>query len=232
MKKEVFLTSSIVFIILAVSFFAALNYQKPEVLALLNLVVLVGLTGVTAVYAYFTERMAKSAKAQADASVKMVDEMREQRMDEAKPIVLLRLEIKDEEFVTVPGKFDLLVLNAGKGPAVNLHAALWHAKKTCYIDTTKGYLSPGEEWRAKITSSLDVIEQEVGWLPELQTKVGRSEIAVAVEYRDIHHRRWASFMRFERPFAGEELTDWSGKPIEAPEKIAIEDEQDIVELKK
>ncbi len=212
MRKETIITLSLVFIILGVAVFGAINYRKPEIINLLNLILIAGMMTATAVYAYFTEKMA--------------EEMRAQRLSEARPYLLLRLNLEEKELLQWddyessrrPTEFQVIIHNAGKGPAINLWAALWHRGKTYFAGDSKGYLAPNEEWQAAISRLDTCIEETEGWLPQLSKVIkGNQAGIIAVEYQDIHKRKWASYLCLERHVD--------------VEQCVMEGEQNIVELK-
>jgi len=163
-----------------------LNEISPSEWAQILLVL--GLVVATGFYALMTFRMAK--------------EMREQRLSEARPYVLLKLVDEyllwyDQGDKTAPRQFMVKVNNAGKGPAINLNAGLWRHDDTFAMDT-KGYLAPGQEWGATINrSSTDGIAlgEKVPY-PQLKDKV-KEKTVVVVEYEDIHHLKWISYLSFE-----------------------------------
>ncbi len=153
-----------------------------------------GLVTVTGFYAWRTHVMS--------------EEMKEQRLGEAQPYLLLRLESeftrweKDEKGKPPDREFPVTIRNVGKGPAINLWAALWSAEKT-FFGNSKGYLAPNEEWETSITRlSTDMVElgiKKKGWLPELKKAIRREYTGViAVQYNDIHQRKWASYLCLER----------------------------------
>lgn len=171
-------------------------------------VILMGLlVVVTGIYAWRTFAISKGTERQAQASVEMVKEMREQRMSEAQPYLLLKLEDEPHQREGAP-KFTekadnnmlrITVLNAGKGPAINLRAAIWHATKT-YCGDSKGYLAPDEKWgKRKITTDPESeISNEEGWLRklgEIVTHDGPGVVAVACQ--DVHGRTWVSYLYLE-----------------------------------
>ena len=175
---------------------------------------LAGLVGATGFLALVTLQQAHTT----------AKEMKEQRLGEARPYLLLRLKVEKDELLQWddyksskhPTEFPVTIRNAGKGPAINLEAALWHPKTT-YLGESKGFLAPGEEWQTTISSISDPLSKE-GWLPQLKKSI-KQEYAgvVAVKYSDIYHRVWVSYLCLERH------TD-----IEA---FVMEGEQNIVELK-
>lgn len=154
-------------------------------------------------------------------TAEMAKEMKEQRLSEARPYLLLRLA---DEFVQwdkiEPDKhpsreFKVTIRNAGKGPAINLEASLWHSTKV-HPNEHKGYLAPNEEWEATI-HRISIGIGDMTWLPELKEHIRYDDPGVvAVKYQDIHKRNWVSYLCLERHV-----------DIEA---FVTEGEQNIVEL--
>ncbi len=179
-----------------------------------QILILLGLVGVTGMYAWSTQKMAQ--------------EIREQRLSEARPYLLLRLDgeavqwDRDEQGKPPSREFEITIRNVGKGPATNLWAALWGPQKT-YFGDNKGYLAPSEEWQTTIsrasTSMVELGIEKEGWLPELEKVITQKYPGiVAVKYNDIHRRIWVSYLCFERHVD--------------VESYVLEEEQNIVELKK
>jgi hypothetical protein len=193
--------------------YLVVNVEKIEPAAWAQILLTFGLVAVTGFYAWRTHAMS--------------EEMREQRLSEARPYLLLRLEgeavqwDKDEKEKPPDRNFPVTIRNVGKGPATNLWAALWSPKKT-YFGDSKGYLAPGEEWQVTISrASTDMVElgiEKEGWLPELRKSIKKEYAGVvAVKYNDIHNRAWGSYLCLERHVD--------------VEYFVIEEEQNIVELK-
>lgn len=193
----------------------------------LDNVLLAGLIAVTTWYAYATIKIARATKEQADASMEMAKEMENQRLSEARPYLLLRLTERYIQWDDIeggqspPNLFSIIIYNAGKGPAVNLRAGVWSRTKI-HPSTSNGYLACGQEWQTTI-SKIDTeliasgIAKEI-WLPELKEiieKDNRSSV-IAVEYQDIYHRIWVSYLYLVR---------WDHQPY------VMDGEQNIVELK-
>ena len=175
---------------------------------------------ITCIYAMRTVDIAK-------ANREMAEEIREQRLSEARPYLLMRLDgeavqwDKDEQGKPPSREFTITIRNVGKGPAINLWAALW-GPKTTYFGDNKGYLAPSEEWQTTISRvSTSMVELEIekeGWLPELEKVITQKYPGiVAVKYNDIHRRTWVSYLCFERHVD--------------VESYVLEEEQNIVELK-
>ena len=183
-----------------------------ELVTIILTVVLVIITGI---YAWRTFAISKAAKKQADASVKMAEETREQRLNEARPYLLIRLA---ERIVQWDGidldenpleEFQVTIRNAGKGPAINIKAGLWHPTERIGA-SPKGYLSPDEEWEATISKLPmsayvdNFYDDGTVWLPEFRDIVEQDYPGIiAVEYQDIHKRTWVSYLYLQR-VTGEE----------------------------
>lgn len=173
------------------------------------------LVAVTFVYAF-------SAMRQANASVRMAEEMREQRLSEARPYLLIRLadellQWDDTEQDRRPHKFEVTIRNVGKGPAINLWVALWHSKNTYFAGDSKSYLVAGEEWQTTISRLDTRTPHKEGWLPQLSKVIKENKAGIiAVEYQDVHKRKWASYLCLERHVD--------------IEQCVMEGEQNIVEI--
>ncbi len=200
--------------------YLAYNAQEIHPADMVQIMLVIGLVAVTGVYALFTAR-------QADASEKMAEEMRQQRLDEVRPYLLLKLQDGSfswdtESNMPVDGKFTVTIFNAGKGPATGLVAAFWYPDKVSFL-SIKGYLVSGREWKTVIIGlpvlGFGLVTGKKTWLPELSKLVKHPELGVvAVEYKDVHmKRKWVSYLCLERL-----VNDAS---------VAIEGEQNIVELK-
>jgi len=160
---------------------------------------------------------------------RMANAMREQFLGEARPYLLLTLNLEkdvllqwdDYESERRPTEFPITIHNAGKGPAKNLKAALWHRGKTHFLGDYKGYLAPNKEWQATISRLDTAIQEKEGWLPQLSKMIKENEAGIAgiiaVEYQDVHNRKWASYLRLERHID--------------IEQFVMEGEQNIVEIK-
>jgi len=155
----------------------------------------------------------------------MTEEMRGQRLSEVQPYLLIRLagevvQWDNTEQDKRPSEFEVTIRNVGKGPAINLWAALWGPMKA-YAGDSKGYLAPGEEWQVAIsrvsTSAVELGIEKQGWLPELVEIVKKYDPGtVAVKYQDIHRRTWVTYLLLERH-------------VDIPVYV-LEAEQNIVEL--
>lgn len=204
-----------ILLILAYIFFIYIVFSASEIKQAdwAQILLMIGLVAITATYAWSTEKMAK--------------EIREQRLSEARPYLLLRLKgeavqwDKNEKGEPPDREFPVTIRNAGKGPAINLWAALW-GSKTTYAGDSKGYLAPNEEWETTISRvSVRFVESGIkkeGWLPELRKSIKQEYPGViAVKCSDIYHRAWVSYLCLERHVD--------------VEYFVIEEEQNIVELK-
>ena len=173
----------------------------------LTQIILMGLlVAITGIYAWRTFAISNATKKQADASVKMAEEMKEQRLSEAQPYLLLRLTDRVVQWNDrpdlrehFPRTFPITILNGGKGPAIDLYTALWNKGERRYVYERKGYLIPGEEWQAEISRFTILTGEKEGWLPQLRNIVGQNKTEIiAVEYKDIHKRTWISYLYLEK----------------------------------
>lgn len=90
----------------------------------ISMIVLVIVTGI---YAWRTHVMSKATKEQAEASMIMAEETREQRITESRPIIIQKAVLND---VIAPGFSDQFeIYNAGNGPAVELEIILLDKEK-------------------------------------------------------------------------------------------------------
>ncbi len=158
-----------------------------------QILLMLGLVAVTGLYAF-------SAFRQANASVKMAEEMKEQRFSEAQPYLLLRL--KDEaiqwdeiENKRPPNEFGIEIRNVGKGPAINIWAALWDARKS-FFGNSRGYLAPEEKWEVSITRTPIMLEDLTArYLPNLLKIVEKPMPGIiAVSYNDVHKRIYVTYL--------------------------------------
>jgi hypothetical protein len=162
------------------------------------------------------------ARKQAKASVRMAEEMREQRLAEDRPHLLIGLtdwepggwEGRPSEGETVqdshPSKVTLVVRNVGRGPAKDLVATAVHPKKI-FSDVRRGFLLQ-EVTPWEFSLSPDILGQFLAarrrlpfptlgeWLADHgvhpQPPV-HSPLGVVVEYRDIYERRWVSYLELD-----------------------------------
>jgi len=164
-----------------------------ELAELVQILLMFGLVTVTSVYAW-------SASRQANASVKMAEEMKELRLSEAQPYLLLRL--KDEaiqwdeiENKRPPNEFGIEIRNVGKGPAINIWAALWDARKS-FFGNSRGYLAPGENWETSITRTPIMLGNLTAqFLPNLSEIIEQHMPGIiAVSYNDVHKRIYMTYL--------------------------------------
>src|SRR4030042_2055500 len=121
-----------------------------DLIQAISMVVLVIITGI---YAWGTYVISKATKEQAEASVKMAEEMKEQRLSEAQPYLLLRLKDRLVQWdgISPDYTFTITIINAGKGPAIDLYTALWNKGEKRYVPHSQNYLIHGEEWQAEVS---------------------------------------------------------------------------------
>jgi len=192
---------TIILLVVGLLFMVFLTYRADEVESAdwAQIILMIGLIMVTAVYA-------SSAGRQAEASVKMAEEMKKQLLSEARPYLLIRLEKEvidlhtkgsDGKHYDMPNEFKVTIRNVGKGPAINVIAAYWRSDDV-FANQPKSYLAPQEEWQTTIsTISVDIYNSI--WLPKLKQMVKYDfPGTVAVEYKDIHRRTWVTYLCLEQ----------------------------------
>jgi len=128
-------------ILIAVAVVGAL---EPALIPGLNMILLAGLIGVTAFYAIRTAEIAKATKEQADASVKMAEEMREQRVMTSRPVIIEKA--VPHKVITagvISDNFE--IYNAGNGPAIELEIFLLDSRKRLLQTQRETFLRAGEQ---------------------------------------------------------------------------------------
>ncbi len=101
-----------------------------------EILLLIGLVTITAVYA-------SSATRQARASVKMAEEMMEQRVIASRPIIIQ--EAISRKYISEKDEPDYFqVYNAGNGPAIELEMSILNENKTPIVSERKTFLRSGE----------------------------------------------------------------------------------------
>jgi hypothetical protein len=187
--------------------------------AIASVLVLLGLAAMTYWYAKRTGHMAEATRRQADASAEMVREMREQRLSEERPNLLLHVERPDQLNWTFPhgaGSDDIYsmyptavtctVHNAGRAPAKELTLTLLHPHMGFEI-VRKGYLLVNESWIPEPMVLADPLGQALSgqepvalseWLERqgaTRDPVGDNyNAALVVGYRDISGLPWATYL--------------------------------------
>ena len=157
--------------------------ETSEKVGITTAISTVALAVVTSIYAWHTRTMA--------------GEMKEQRLSEAKPYLLVRLTNEFEKWPPSNNSIGVTIMNEGKGPAINVQASLWNPR-VIHPFATKGYLASGEEWQVNL-STLDTGIPYEGkpWLSELKDVIENSNTEVIViNYHDIHKRGWLSYSSF------------------------------------
>jgi hypothetical protein len=108
-------------------------------------IVLMGLLViVTGIYAWRTHVMSSAAKKQAEASMKMAEEMREQRIIASRPVIIQKavpLQFIDEDTGTSD---NFQIYNAGNGPAIELEILLLDKDKKLLAGQRETFLQAGD----------------------------------------------------------------------------------------
>lgn len=166
----------------------------------------------------------RSAAKQAKASVKMAEEIREQRLDMDRPYLLIEVpglsEVEWEEsnggedvhvaaYAAYPKLMACCVYNAGRGPAKELVAGCLQPL-VVYREARKEVLRPGESWDVCLEASqaLTYIQRGYsskeplgieGWLRSKGVdtpSLGNSyDCGLVVCCTDIHDRGWATYLK-------------------------------------
>jgi hypothetical protein len=149
---------------------------------------MVALFIVTSIYAWHTRKMA--------------DEMKEQRLNESRPYLLIRLEenkilrYPGESNEVIPDHVTITVKNEGQGPAINIRAGFWHPEKT-YGGDDIGYLAAGEQWQATIRNQEMITSKDTLFLPELKGIItSYYPEPIVIKYENINKRKWISCLYF------------------------------------
>jgi hypothetical protein len=164
-----------------------------------------------------TSVYAMAARRQAVASVKMAEEMREQRLSEDRPQLLIDLKgctpsvdkrrLGEGETIQdfYPTNLQLAIQNVGKGPAKGVTATVVHPRMT-FHDKCCGYLLRDDApWEfdlscAPLYRHLIPPRALRDWLADRQihpaAPIG-SPLGVLIAYRDMHDRGWVSYLELE-----------------------------------
>jgi len=128
---------------------------------LIQIILMGSLVVVTGIYVWRTFAISNAAKKQATASVKMAEEMREQRIMASRPVIIEKAVHKTEyktEYKDVPYLVSKVlrrtavsdhfshfeVYNAGNGPAIELIISLLNKEKASMHSQRKTFLRAGE----------------------------------------------------------------------------------------
>jgi len=128
-------------LIIFIALFGAINQDNAPVF---NLVLFAGLIVVTMFYAYYSMETADAAREQAEASVKMAEEMREQRIMTSRPVIIQKavpLQFIDEDTGTSD---NFQIYNAGNGPAIELEILLLDKDKKLLAGQRETFLQAGD----------------------------------------------------------------------------------------
>jgi energy-coupling factor transporter transmembrane protein EcfT len=143
-KKRRFVSQiNIILLILGLLFLIFLTYHANEIEGADwgQVILMIGLVSVTAVYASSTEK-------QAEASVKMADEMREQRIMNSRPVIIQKAVHKHEGEIREFGPrgfflhFELH--NVWSGPAIEVEISLLNKEKQPIYNHRESFLRVGE----------------------------------------------------------------------------------------
>ena len=196
---------------------------------------------VTVVLAAITFSYARAARRQADASAQMAEEMREQRLSEDRPQLLIDLKgytpsvdkrrLGEGETIHdfYPTNLQLVIQNVGKGPAKGVTATVVHPRMTFY-DKCCGYLLRDDApWEFDLSCSplhVGFITPRAlpDWLADRQIRppvpIG-SPLGVLVTYSDMHDRGWVACLELEYCYETDDETGEYGVWIEPGKQATI-----------
>jgi hypothetical protein len=201
--------------IIFISVFGAINMDKAPVF---TLVLYAGLIVITMFYAYYSMETANAAREQADASVKMARETKEQRYSESLPLlvpavtrrsIVGNLEPNEIDYQTLQTGVGIEVTwhNLGKCVAINTRFSFWAAP----LDSHPGkvlFFPPRESEALEIEGRKEIkfSDEWAGqWYDMPEAYYPRLE----AEYQDIYERKITTVQEFrideqnKRAFLGE-----------------------------
>lgn len=132
-----------ILLIIGVLFALLVHYRGKELGAndWAQILLMIGLVTITAVYAWSSQR-------QANASAKMTEEMREQRVMASRPVIIQKAVVETETELRTFGSRDWFshfqVYNAGNGPAIEVEISLLNREKTPIHSQRKTFLKASE----------------------------------------------------------------------------------------
>ncbi len=101
---------------------------------------------VTAFYTYLTSQAVKASNKQAEASAKMVNEMKEERLAATKPVIVQKPVHKTRDEIIETSYFShFIVCNIGNGTAIEPVIVLRNENKDLLEYQRKSFFKPGEE---------------------------------------------------------------------------------------
>jgi hypothetical protein len=113
-------------------------------------VLILSLVGVTFWYARQTRVLAEAGKAQAEASVKMAEEMRQQRLASVSPqMVVSLIGQKGDSSGGLPREISFKAVNHGPGVAWNLETTICHCTEQFMIEE-RSSLTPNSPWESNL----------------------------------------------------------------------------------
>ena len=107
-----------------------------------TLVLYAGLIVVTMVYAYFSMEIAEATRHQANASVQVAEEMREQRVMSSRPVIIQKAIPTEVVGTGFSDHFE--IYNAGNGPAIELEILLLDKDKKLLQSERRTFVRAGE----------------------------------------------------------------------------------------
>ncbi len=181
-------------------------------------IAVVALVIATAFYAWRTWSISSATEKQAEASVEMAKEMREQRMAEDEPVLILDIVgqelppylhwhaewevLMNEQTNEVVSPWPLpqctvRVHNAGRGAAVSVEACYLQSDKY-YFHSRRGLLLKGESNNLELSGFPAFYGGRSSWEKVALSQLGAPKPAfVIARYEDVHGRSWVSYLDLE-----------------------------------
>lgn len=158
-------------------------------------VVFVGvLAVVTAAYATFTLVMSRATSRQAEASAEMAREMRDQRLEGARPVLALNYNLYDGKVGDAPG-VEVRLRNIGPGVALRVEYGFSHPR-FAYAAMWLPFLGPQES-----TDLYRMTRQASNDRNDVEVSVG-TMAAVVATYEDIYGRLFETQIALEQNLLG------------------------------
>jgi hypothetical protein len=129
----------------------------------------IGLVLITAIYAWSTEKMAQATKIQADASVKLAEQTKEQHVITTRPWIIQKSQQQMAIGSTIITDYfsHFEIYNAGNTPAIELEIFLLNEEKNYIFAERVSYLRTGESPIKLLPSKFDKVQT----LPDIEPPI-------------------------------------------------------------
>jgi hypothetical protein len=198
-------------IIFATALAFILRYELIDTAQAIQIIISFVLVLITAIYVKRTAEIAKAAKEQTEASIKMAEEMREQRYDAVRPvidIVIMKQSMKGEELIKqgldakegkLPKDLPCKLRNVGVGPAIELYS---------FIEGIEDAEGNPRRWDFG-TLPVAIGKEEMGYTHEMRLLLMQrgSHRALVAYYKDVY-----------------------GNPFESIREVSVNKDKDAVNI--